>query len=369
MKSSGPCYTGLEKTSVFFRCDAGLNYGFGHLMRCVSLAQAFHRSGIMTTTFLVRNLSNSAPYDKLLMRNGLDCVFLPRESKGLKFAFERYAHPGNFNIMVFDNYDVTTEQMISHQKRFGNLVAIDDLADRKICADFIINQNLNADGLNYKTVCEAKSLLGPSYTLLRNDILNMRKNEMEKKNNHDHLHIFMSFGGGNVLDRIKGLLTMFQALDRILESKICIDFAISNDMEQAEEIKQRLSGLMKIDIRLIRGEYNLAPIMKRSDFAVTAAGTSVFEMAFLGIPQIAIIIDRNQEITGRNINEKGFGVCLGDIESLSEEKFLEVFFKFLRNKTLREKMSLSGQSCIDGKGADRVVSEIIHYYKLDIQTA
>jgi spore coat polysaccharide biosynthesis predicted glycosyltransferase SpsG len=36
--------------------------------------------------------------------------------------------------------------------------------------------------------------------------------------------------------------------------------------------------------------------MARADFAVTAAGSIVFELVCLGTPQIAFIIDRNQEM-------------------------------------------------------------------------
>ncbi len=46
----------------------------------------------------------------------------------------------------------------------------------------------------------------------------------------------------------------------------------------------------------IPDSFDLSSIMARADFAVTAAGSIVFELVCLGTPQIAFIIDRNQEM-------------------------------------------------------------------------
>jgi len=332
-------------------------------MRCISLAQAFHRVGIKDTTFLVRELSSRDHYEKLLENAGLGCIFLPDDAVGLQIGFERYYRPECFNVMVFDNYDVTSAQMVEHKGKFGNLVSIDDLADREFCADIIINQNLNAERLNYKTKGTTKMLLGPSYVLLRDNILQMRE-IAEVERDDDETRVFMSFGGGNVLDRIRDFLTIFSALERHLESKIHIDFAVAKDVSHVAEIKRIFSGFVHIDTQLLIGYYDLASVMKRARFAVTAAGSIVFELAFLETPQIAIIIDDNQEVTGRYLDEKGFGVCIGSIDEISEGEFIDVFLKMLNDANLRGDMALKGRSFIDGRGADRVVREISDGYGL-----
>ena len=82
--------------------------------------------------------------------------------------------------------------------------------------------------------------------------------------------------------------------------------------------------------------------MKRAEFAITAAGSSVFELAFLGTPQIAIIIDRNQEVTGRYLSDNGFGICIGAIDKISESEFIDVFLKMLSDTNLRSEMASRG---------------------------
>lgn len=355
---------GINKTpAIYFRCDSGPEYGLGHLMRCVALAQGFQRADIKAIFFLVRKCGNEDLYREVLTKNGLRYIMLPDNAKGLQFELEHYTNKDNFNIVIFDNYDVTTEQMFSFKNKYKNLIAIDDLADRDFYVDLIINQNIDSQCLSYKTSCPAKLLLGTSYVLLRHNVL-LTKNQIAARQNGTHPHIYMSFGGGDVYLRIKKFLKILYRMDQKLESEVTIDFTFMYDQDRMNEVAKELSELKKISINMIIGNYNPESIIKNADFAITAAGASVFEMAFLGIPQIVFIIDRNQEVTGNKVNEKGFGACLGYIGDVSETEFINLFSEFIRNKALREDMSRKGQEFIDGKGTERVISQILDYYNL-----
>ncbi len=352
-----------KEIEVFFRCDSGPDYGLGHLMRCISLAQGFKLAGIEKIVFLLRKTNGVNTPLEILKEEGFRYITLPDKAKGLQFEFGRYFSSDNFTIMIFDNYDVTIEQMILYKKKYKNLVAIDDLADRNFSVDFIINQNINSEDLKYEILGTAKCLLGTSYVLLRKDILQLKNREKERENSK-YFHVFMSFGGGNIYSRVKNLLMMFIKIDKLLDYRINIDFALMDNPKHNIIISKCLSGFKNIKVNIIIGKYNLKPIIKRADFALTAAGSTVFELAFIGVPQMVFIIDKNQEPTGQKVNEKGFGKCLGYIGDVSEVEFTELFFEFLRNRPMRESMSKKGQEFIDGKGVERVVDEIINYYRL-----
>ena len=74
-------------------------------------------------------------------------IQLPKNALGLTFAPDRHFKLTNKLITIFDNYDVTEEQMITYKQNYPNLIAIDDLADRVFHVDMIINQNLGSDQL------------------------------------------------------------------------------------------------------------------------------------------------------------------------------------------------------------------------------
>ncbi|MGA1870289.1 MAG: UDP-2,4-diacetamido-2,4,6-trideoxy-beta-L-altropyranose hydrolase [bacterium] len=351
---------GAGRGTIYFRCDAGLRYGLGHIMRCIALAQGFQKKGFITT-FLVRKLECADLYRILLEKDNFHYIFLDDEAEGLECDLGGLSGHNNSTIVIFDNYDVTTSQMVEFKKKYSNLIAIDDMADRDFCVDLIINQNINAESLVYKTMGEVRFLLGTRYVLLRDDVLRMRKKENSIR--HDPF-VFMSFGGGDTFSRIKHLLGMFHHIDQRLESPLRILWALPADAAQIEKIEGITSDFKKIKIEMISGNYELASIMKDADFAITAAGTSVFELAFLGVPQIVFIIDDNQEVTGRKVNEKGFGTFLGRSENAEEKEFIELFFEFLRNRIMRQRMSKKGKAFIDGRGVERVVDHIMDLYQL-----
>ena len=82
------------------------------------------------------------------------------------------------------------------------------------------------------------------------------------------------------------------------------------------------------------------------------------------MPQITLIIDENQRVTGGEINNKEIGVCLGDIDKILCSDFEGCFFEFLKNDAMKEKMSSRARTFINGEGAKEVVGELIKSYNL-----
>ena len=341
-----------ENTSVYFRCDFGPQYGLGHLMRCISLAQGFQKKSSIETFCLCNAFHEK--YQALLLESGMNVITFREKKIGLDFEPADYVDSSQNNITVFDNYDVTFKQMVSYKKKYPKLVAIDDTADRFFNTDIIINPSFEARRFNYLTINSPKLLLGNDYVLLRQCFF--KTNTKRKKN-----HIFMSFGGGDVFRRIKSLLKGFHYIEKQLNNPITIDFVLNVDQDQFQLIHSILSSCKKIAFNYISDSYNLSSVMAQADFAITAGGSTVFELAYLGVPQLIFIIDKNQEVM-REVDEKGFGVCLGYIWDVSEKQFENKFFEFLQNKLLKENMSKKGREFIDGKGAERAVNQIMNYY-------
>ena len=343
----------MDTIQIIFRCEFGAQYGFGHLMRCLSLGQAFQECE-QTQTFCF-STSSADGFNELFDSTNMTHVQLPESAVGLSFAPDNHFKLSDEFITVFDNYDVTEEQMITYKQNFPNLVAIDDLADRVFHVDMLINQNLGSDQLEYKTINQPKMFLGSQYVLLKKNILNVRRKKESKR-------IFVSFGGGEVYDRIKGLLEILLVLDKELNVKMIIDFVISGNSENKEKIKNYFNNCEKLHFNFIKNQMDLSPYMARADFAVTAAGSTVFELAYLGVPQIVFIIDKNQEISGQKINEMGLGKCLGDIKNLDTHIFKKTFLSFLHDDHMKQNMSRQAQSLIDGRGAKRVAVCILKHF-------
>jgi len=339
--------------TIVFRCDFGSKFGLGHLMRCIALSEEFQKYSYIHTVCLTNHYDEK--YDELLSQTAMHMIVFPENTIGLAFNLEDYISDPASSVTLFDNYNVTFEQMNEYKKKYQNLVAIDDLADRKFDVDLIINQNINAENLNYKIYQDVKLLLGSKFVLLRKCILNAGENRIKNQ-------VFMSFGGGDIFSRIETLLKMFHEINKKLVNTVHIDFAISS--EQALMVYPLLEVLDKIKFNYISNSYDLSSSIARADFAITAAGTTVFELAYLGVPQITLIIDENQRVTGEEINNKGIGLCLGDIDKILCSDFVGCFFEFLTNDVMKEKMSSRARTFINGEGAKEVVGELIKSYNL-----
>ena len=338
---------------ILFRCEFGTQYGFGHLMRSVALAQAFQEKKQVQTFCFSSSCVDG--FNELFDNANMAHIQLPRNTKGLLFDPNNYIKLSGDFITIFDNYDVTEVQMINYKHDYPNLVAIDDLANRVFNVDLIINQNLGSDQLEYKTINQPKFFLGVKYALLRKNIL---KAERKKNNNR----IFMSFGGGEVYTRIRGLLGILLLLDKELDVSITVDFVISGKRDNKEQIRTSLGPCKKLKFNFIENQMDLSSYMVRANFAVTAAGSTVYELACLGVPQIVFIIDKNQKITGQKINETGLGSCLGDIRTINFYDFQKIFISFLENEEMKTDMSRRSQSLIDDKGTQRVANGILKHY-------
>jgi len=343
----------LDTIQIIFRCEFGTQFGFGHLMRCISLGQAFQEYEQTQTICLSTNSADG--FDELFNSANMTHIRLPENAVGLSFNPDNHFQLTDKVITVFDNYDVTEEQMLTYKKNYPNLVAIDDLADRVLHVDMIINQNLGSDQLEYKTINQPKLFLGAQYALLRKNILKARR---KKESNR----IIMSFGGGEVYGRIKGFFEILLALDKDLDVDILVDFVISGNSNSIDKIRNILTTCERLKFNFIENRLDLSPYIARADFAVTAAGSTVFELACMGVPQIVFVINKNQEITGQKINETGLGTCLDDISNLDIHILRKTFFTFLHDDHMKQSISRQAQKLIDGKGAQRVADGILDHY-------
>ena len=64
-------------------------------------------------------------------------------------------------------------------------------------------------------------------------------------------------------------------------------------------------------IRLIENAANMPELMAEADLAVSGAGSTAWEFAFMGVPALLIAIAGNQEPIARRLERHGVAVNLG----------------------------------------------------------
>lgn len=321
---------------VAVRVDASTQIGAGHLMRCLTLANAIHaRSGHVT--FLCRELPDSlAP---LIAAQGHELVRLSdSEAPGAR----------QFDWLVVDHYQLDAAWESRARAVAKRIFVIDDLADRPHDCDVLLDQNLYTDGeLRYsgRVPPACRLLLGPRYALLRAEFGRLRAGVRPRTGKVGRLLVF--FGGGDAGNQTT---TALEALSRI-DAPRNVDVVIGAEHPHRGPIEKLCAARgYQLHVQTSR----MAELMAAADLAVGAGGSATWERCCLGLPSLVVSVAANQD---RLVHDGALAGTVYAPEGVlsSPDDLARHIRAFMDNPLLRESMSRKGMEVVDGRGVDRVL--------------
>jgi UDP-2,4-diacetamido-2,4,6-trideoxy-beta-L-altropyranose hydrolase len=343
---------------LLIRADASREIGNGHLMRCLALAQEWKFHG-GDAAFLSQTESQ-------FLRDRIEAAgadFFPLE--------ETHPHPADletmrsllwdqsFSHVALDGYDFDPIYQEGIRDSGCRTLVIDDYAhQRAYSADILLNQNLGANTLTYHCDPETVLLLGPSYALLRPEFMIGRRWRRETPALGQKILITL---GGSDPDNVT--LKVMQALRQTnidgLEALVIVG-ASNPHYEQLAAAASR--GLDEQghgpSIRLVRNPDNMPELMAWADIAVSGGGSTCWEMAFMSLPAILVVIAENQRAIAAALDEAGAMINLGRHVEVTAEALSETVTSLALNATKRQQMSAIGRTIVDGGGAARVIENL-----------
>lgn len=347
----------MEK-QVFFRADANPILGSGHIMRCLSIAAELQKQGI-SCTFVTADHGA----DKLLASRNIKKIVLNTQWDSLDDeipVMEGLLEAEKPLFLLVDHYYVTPEYLGTLQKNV-KVVYIDDR--RAFCypCDVLINYNLFA--LDWKSAyaeeykdTNTQLLLGPQFTPLREEFQAIPDREVKKQ----AVDVLISTGGADPINLAGSLLAQLQIMPQL--NDICFHFVIGALNPNLEKLKQAAAGLPNVKLH-IQVE-DMKSLMLRSDIAIAAAGSTLYELCACGVPTVTYILADNQ-IPGA----VGFARC-GLMCNAGDCRKSQNFAYILLNKMLsltsdsqaRSAMSSRCREFIDGKGARHLVEALLSVF-------
>ncbi len=345
---------------IAFRVDSSIHMGFGHVMRCLTLAKALASKKTIILFICRKQEGDLISYIK---SEGFQVFQLPEinnRSKKLRFlgtsqlqdaedcsdVLEKFLP----DLLIVDHYSIDFNWQKQLKNKFEKLMVIDDLANRKHSADFILDQNFGSNELKYKSLVpkNCMQLIGPNYALLRDEFLHLRKKSLLKRRKFKLNKILINMGGtdtNNYTYKILELIQNFKSL-----SKLKIIVAISSKCHNLTQIK-KLSSINK-QILLKVDSKNIAELMYQADLAIGASGSSTWERCCLGIPSIQFILAENQ---------KSLAQALSDINAIKLVYDLKEIPELLENaEKWAHELIKNSINIVDGKGASRVAKIILN---------
>ena len=341
-----------NRTQLVIRSDASTRMGSGHLMRCLALGQAW-KDASGDVVFITACQSEGLLHR--LRDEGFDLHLLssPYPDRHDWDLTENVlaAHPDAWVVLDGYHFDEAYQQMV---KRTGHaLLVFDDMALlNHYHADVVLNQNVNSDELHYSCDSDTRLLLGSRYVILRSESTAWRGWRREVADRASRLLVTM--GGA---DPDNYTLVVVEALQLLqvpgLEAIVVIGAANPHgDVVQAAVVRSR------VPIRLIQDADNMIELMAWADLAVSAGGTTCWEMLFMGLPSVVLVVAENQEGAMARLESGGFIRSMGWYRDLSASDLARELSRLCYDAYSRARMSSAGQALVDGLGRERVVAEL-----------
>jgi UDP-2,4-diacetamido-2,4,6-trideoxy-beta-L-altropyranose hydrolase len=317
-------------------------------MRCLALAQA-HAARGGASTFVT---SGEAPglearlHDERFTVENVDAPSGSPEDAAQTLAIAGHSKA---DVIVADGYRFT---YAFHEKLRTSglpLVALDDGTTRRDhCADIVLNQNLYARENDYRDKRpHSRVLVGPRYVLLRREFLEFSK--YKRRNPSRGRRLLVTLGGSdpdNVTERL------VRALSTATSADITVVVGAANPRrERLESLAIAAGGHIRVraDVR------SMAALMARSDVAISGGGSTVYELAFMGLPSVVGATTGGEERVLEGLASHGVFRRVGRFSGVKTEDVVQLALDLLGDSRERTAMSALGRTLIDGRGCDRVL--------------
>lgn len=330
---------------LLVRADGDGLIGTGHVMRMLALTEAARRAGHeaaiasarLDDRLAARVARAGTPLLRLAATPGSDD----------DAAATKDALASGFDRLILDGYVFGARfQEAVHSGGVPTLV-VDDYGHAEIySAELLLNQNVSASAALYENRApDARLLLGPRYALLRDEVA---RAEPRPEAEGFGRRILVTMGGADPTNATEAVLDALGWIDDL-------DLQIRALVGPANPHGDRLSAKAGPQVTLLGPQDAMADLLKWADLAVTAAGTTTYELCRLGVPMLLVVLAENQGPPAEAFAREGIAEHLGWHPNLDPEGVAAAVRRLLVDPARRREMQALGRARVDGRGADRVL--------------
>lgn len=343
------------------RADGNAKIGAGHVMRCLTIAEELSGLRGREDICFVCAGEDSA---KLVRERGFRVHVLGTDYRQMESELQVWHRhlpevckqgTEEKHIILVDSYFVT-DRYLKALRIWGYVVLMDDVAGRSYPVDCVINYNASADPKHYSQMYQGEKvrlLIGSTYIPVRRQFRNRNYQIRDEVQS-----VLITTGGGDS-DNITG-----QILERLYNKSMLFYLVIGRFNPHFQELK----GLEERcgNVRVCYDVKDMAKLMEKCDIAVTAGGSTVYELAAVGVPFICFSYAENQETLTDYIRENGVAGEAGAWHRNPKNTLMQMeklFWELVKNREKRTAASLWEQSMVDCRGALRLAEALDKWEK------
>jgi len=353
--------------NIAIRVDASTQIGTGHLIRCLTLADALKQRGVQIrfVSFQMpeyfQDLLTTKGHEFMMLNNGLSEINSGDLSHSHWLSTSQYIDAQNtvqalagqiWDWLIVDHYalDYRWESVLRQTAK--NILVIDDIADRHHDCDVLLDQNFYTDmNTRYtgKVPGHCQLLLGPDYALLRDEFRQLH--EQAEPHTGSVKRILVFFGG---MDKGNYTTRAIKAVDKIDSHDLHVDVVIGAQHTHRQQIE---SVCVDRNFFCHVQTNQMAELMTAADLSIGAGGSATWERCCLGLPTLTICTADNQRKQIADAASEGLLYA----PRLKGELILVLkhhLKTLMENDYLRNLLSRNSMKAVDGRGVLRIMRRL-----------
>lgn len=355
--------------TIYFRTDGNEEIATGHIMRCLSIARACVLRHAKVCFLVADETSEETLRERFAPTDQFDVHCLhsdyrkpETELSALRSMIEKPS------VLFLDSYFIT-KSYLNELRKFCKVAYLDDMLAFDYPVDLIVNYDITERPTCYHQAADV--LIGAAYTPLRKQFQNTAYEVRPQVRN-----ILLSTGGtdpynvaGKLLDTIFAVEN--ESADEASINKTPYDTTLNayNYHIVTSRFNTHWGRLQELShtnpmIHIHEGIQDMAAFMKTCDLAVSAGGTTLYELCAVGVPSVSFSMADNQLHAVKTMAIRKIIPYAGDVRFTCENT-INAILSFLDDYThsydKRKKSSQCMRAFVDGNGSARIAGSLIRY--------
>jgi spore coat polysaccharide biosynthesis predicted glycosyltransferase SpsG len=334
---------------VLFRCDASASIGFGHLVRCLALADELHENHGAAISFAMR----ASPLASDMVKQRSYPTLQPPDGGVLDHQawLSDCVLQSGAQILVVDVRDDLPQAALNALAGKGTMIAVvDDLSERRWAADLAfyppVPQVRRVDWSGFR----GRLYVGWEWIVLRSQFA-----QSIPSLNNTKRSLLIAMGGSDPAGLTLRAVRALDRLDEDFESVIIVGAGFCH--------RQSLGDLLSQTRRRFTVRDNVSEMsaaMAQADLAVCSFGMTSYELAAMGVPAVCVCLTEDHAESASALVAAGMAISVGVDDQDTETRLAAAVEKLLVDKNARAQMSARAHKLVDGRGTRRIAELLVN---------
>jgi UDP-2,4-diacetamido-2,4,6-trideoxy-beta-L-altropyranose hydrolase len=328
----------MKMAKLVFRCDGSNEIGFGHMRRCLNLAQWLRSK--FEIAICTKKTKEAVT---ILKKTDIHVHYLQKDSDDKEDlnAVAQFLTEWDPKVIVNDIKNTTTDYMQTISVSKARTLNFDDLGVGASLADVLVDANRREN---------KKKFFGPKYVVLHDDFA--REHKKARILHKSVKNVMLAIGGGDPHNYTQKILECLEDVEYNFNTAV----VLGPTFKDVHHIKQRWKDHDRVYF-LENLETLIKPLLW-ADCAIVNGGMTMFEALCVGTPTLVVSQNVDEVKNVKRLERKNAVLDVGLGKKVSVNKLNKRLKRVCDGVEYRKKLSDSGKEIVDGAGIFRVLGII-----------